>query len=68
MKKTYRIEGMMCNHCRMHAEKALNQLEGVNAVVTLDPPEAVIEFDGTEKPLTELQAALDEEGYKIFDK
>lgn len=27
MKKEYRIEGMMCNHCRMHVEKALNGIE-----------------------------------------
>lgn len=38
MKKEYRIEGMMCNHCRMHVEKALNGIEGLRAVVTLDPP------------------------------
>ena len=40
MKKEYRIEGMMCNHCRMHVEKALNGIEGLRAVVTLDPPAA----------------------------
>lgn len=27
MKKEYRIEGIMCNHCRMHVEKALNGIE-----------------------------------------
>ena len=68
MKKEYTIEGLMCNHCRMHAEKALNQLEGVQATVTLDPPMAVIEFADGEKTLAELQAALDAEGFTIKPK
>ena len=68
MKKEYTIEGMVCNHCRMHAEKALNQLEGVQATVTLDPPMAVIEFADGEKTLAELQAALDAEGFTIKPK
>ena len=68
MKKEYTIEGMMCNHCRMHAEKALNQIEGVQATVTLNPPMAIIEFADGEKPLAELQAALDPEGFTIKDK
>ena len=67
MKKTLKVEGMMCNHCRMHVEKALNSIEGVNATVTLDPPVAVIEFSGDAKPLEDLQAVLAEEGYKISE-
>lgn len=39
----YRIEGMMCDHCRAHVEDALNSIEGVSATVTLDPPLARIE-------------------------
>ena len=67
MKKEYKVEGMMCNHCRMHVEKALNSIEGVHATVTLDPPAAVVEFDGKVKPVEELQAVLTEEGYKITE-
>ena len=37
MKKEFQVEGMMCNHCRMHVEKALNKVEGVQATVTLNP-------------------------------
>ena len=50
MKKEYKVEGMMCNHCRMHVEKAFDAAEGVNATVTLTPPVAVIEFSGDAKP------------------
>ncbi len=35
VKKIIRIDGMMCDHCRMHVEKALNSLEGVSAKVDL---------------------------------
>ena len=67
MKKEFKIEGMSCNHCRMHVEKALNGVEGVKAVVTLDPPVATIEFSGEEKPVEELQKALSEAGdFKII--
>ncbi len=61
MKKTYRVEGMMCQNCRKHVEKALNSMDGVKATVTLDPPQAVVEFDGKERPLGELQAFVTEE-------
>ena len=61
MKKEYRIEGMMCNHCRMHVEKALNGIEGLRAVVTLDPPAATVEFTGREPELAELQRVLGED-------
>ena len=67
MKKEYKVEGMMCDHCRAHVEKALNNIKGVNAIVTLDPPVAVIEYSGDVIPLEELQAALAGEGYKISE-
>ena len=67
MKKTYKVEGMMCNHCRMRVEKALNNIEGVQATVTLDPPVATIEFTGDVKPLAELQAVLSDDGYTISE-
>ena len=68
-KSSYKIEGMMCNHCRMHVEKALNNLEGVRATITLDPPIATIEFtDGKSYTLEELQAQITKEAgdYQIL--
>ena len=65
----YKVEGMMCNHCRMHVEKALNNLEGIRATVTLDPPIATIEFtDGKSYTLEELQAQITKEAgdYQIL--
>ena len=62
MKKEFKVQGMSCNHCRMHVEKALNSLEGVTAVVTLKPAVATVEFSGEEKSLEELQKAVSEAG------
>ena len=61
MEKQFKVSGMMCNHCRMHVEKALNKLEGVNATVTLDPPVATVQFNGKEYTLDELQQQVTEE-------
>lgn len=62
MKQTFKVSGMMCNHCRMHVEKALNKLEGVDATVTLDPPVATIEFTGGKSyTLAELQQQVTDE-------
>lgn len=61
MKKEFKVEGMTCNHCRMHVEKALNSIDGVHATVTLDPPVASVEFSKGEKTLDELQAVVTEE-------
>lgn len=58
MKKEFKVEGMMCNHCRMHVEKALNSMDGVHATVTLNPPVATVEFAAGEKTLDELQAVV----------
>ena len=59
MKQEFKVEGMMCDHCRMHVEKALNSMEGVKATVTLNPPTAVIEAD-REFSVEELQNVITE--------
>ena len=68
MKKTLKIEGMMCPHCEAHAKKALEAVEGVEsaeasfkegcAVVTLseDVDDAV------------LAAAVADAGYTVISK
>lgn len=38
----FKVEGMMCNHCRTHVEQALNSIEGLQASVTLEPPVATV--------------------------
>ena len=56
--KEYKVSGMMCNHCRMHVEQALNSLDGVKAEVSLDPAVARVEFAGKDYTLADLQAVV----------
>ena len=69
MRKQLKVEGMMCNHCRAHVEKALNSIDGVTATVTLDPPVADITFEGNELSTAELQEVVSREAgdYKLVD-
>jgi Cu2+-exporting ATPase len=69
MKKEFKVEGMSCNHCCMAVERALNNIEGVTASVSLEPAIATVEFEGNEKSLEELQKAVSEEGdYTLSQK
>jgi Cu2+-exporting ATPase len=67
MKYTYTITGMSCNGCRTKVEKALNEIDGVEATVSLDPPIATIT---TEKkvPIFKLQKALYAAGNYIISE
>jgi heavy metal translocating P-type ATPase len=65
MKHTYEITGMSCQGCRQSVENALNKVEGVSSVVTLNPPEATITMEN-HVPTEKLQEALSRAGkYKI---
>ena len=67
MKKTLKIEGMMCPRCEAHVKKALEAVEGVlsasadhttdTAVVTLSAP--------VDNAL--LKAAVEDDGYTVLD-
>ncbi|MBQ8229566.1 MAG: heavy metal translocating P-type ATPase [Clostridia bacterium] len=65
MKKTLKIEGMMCQHCVAHVTKALQGVAGVTAVeVNLKKKTAVIELVEEVKDET-LTAAITEAGYEV---
>lgn len=57
MKHTYKITGMSCDGCRTKVEKTLNTIAGVDAQVTLLPPQATISMD-KHIPTEKLQEAL----------
>lgn len=65
MKKTIKIEGMTCGHCKKHVEKALNSIEGIlNVEVDLENNMAT--FDVEDKVTDEIiRTKIDEEGYKV---
>ena len=67
MKKTLSIDGMMCEHCRSHVEKALSAVDGVTSVdVSLENKNAVVSLskDVSNDVLT---AAVTEAGYTVTD-
>ncbi len=57
-KVVYKVKGMMCGHCVMHVQKALETLPGVKANVTLEPAQAEIEFSDKVYDRQELQAVI----------
>lgn len=64
MKKTLKIEGMMCAHCVAHVQKALSKVEGVTSVeVHLKKKTAVVEAENVENET--LIAAVTEAGYEV---
>lgn len=65
MKKTLKIEGMMCQHCVAHVTKALQGVSGVaSVVVELKKKTAVVEL--SEEVANEtLIAAITEAGYEV---
>ena len=67
--RQYQVGGMMCKHCVGRVERALNSIEGVKAEVTLEPPVATVEWEGTPLPIEELQKILIEKGgdYQISE-
>ncbi len=67
MKKTLKIEGMMCGHCEMHVKKALEAIDGVNgAEVSHETGTAVVTLE-KEVPDDVLKQAVAEQGYQVTD-
>ena len=65
MKKTMIIEGMMCEHCKMRVQKALEQLDSVDSVsINLADGEAVVEMK-EEISDSALTATVEKEGYTV---
>ncbi|MGM9639990.1 MAG: heavy metal translocating P-type ATPase [Faecousia sp.] len=67
MKKTLKIEGMMCGHCEMHTKKALEAIDGVtSAEVSHKTGTAVVTLN---KDVSDdvLKQAVAEQGYAVTD-
>lgn len=65
MKKTMKIEGMMCGHCTGRVDKALNALEGVQAEVSLEDKAAYLTITGDVSDET-LKKTVEDEGYQVI--
>lgn len=64
MNKTLTIEGMMCNNCQRHVEKALNAIPGVSAQVDWQAGKATLTCPEDLADQT-LRDAVQEEGYTV---
>ena len=64
MEKKLMIEGMMCNHCVAHVDKALNAIDGVSAQVSLEGKCAVCTLS-KDVPDQVLKDAVTEAGYQV---
>lgn len=63
--RTFHIEGMNCNHCRMSAEKAILSVEGItSATVDLQSGEAQVEGTATSEAIIK---AVEEVGFKCHE-
>ena len=66
MKKVLKIEGMMCHHCTGRVDKALNEMDGVSATVSLEGKSAEVELS---KDISdeELVKVVTDAGYEVVD-
>jgi copper chaperone len=63
---TFRIEGMSCGHCQAAVTKALRGVPGVvHAEVSLEKGEATVTYDPAQVGAKELEASVDEAGYRL---
>ena len=66
MKKTMKIEGMMCGHCTGRVDKVLNAIDGVKAEVSLEDKAAYLEISGDVAD-EQLKSIVEAEGYEVTE-
>lgn len=66
MKKVLKIEGMMCGHCTGRVEKALNDMDGVSATVSLEGKSAEVTLSKDVSD-AELIKTVTDAGYEVVD-
>lgn len=65
MKKTMKIEGMMCEHCEATVKKALESIDGVeNAEVSHEAGQAVVTMN-TDVADADLKKAVEDKDYEV---
>lgn len=63
--KVYEVEGMHCAGCSSAVERSLNQLEGVEASVSLPAESATVTYDPDATPFADLADVVLEAGYRL---
>lgn len=66
MKKTLKIDGMMCSHCTGRVSQALNAIDGVQAEVSLEDQAAYLTLSRDVSDDILIQAVTDA-GYTVTE-
>ena len=66
MKKTLKIDGMMCSHCTGRVSHALNAIDGVSAEVSLEDKAAYVTLSADVADDVLIQAVTDA-GYTVTE-
>lgn len=66
MKKTMKIEGMMCMHCEAHTKKALEAIDGVQSAVASHTDGTAVVTLSKDVDNAALKAAVEEAGYTVL--
>ena len=65
METVIKVEGMMCNHCKMHVEKACKAVPGTtDAVVDLQAKNVTVTGDAD---VAALKQAIADAGYEVVE-
>ncbi len=62
--KTFHVEGMSCDNCRIRVKNALNRIDGISAEVNLKKKLATVRYE-KEVPDEELIEIVQEAGYVL---
>lgn len=65
MEKSYRIEGMTCNHCVAAVTRAIESIPGVERALVSLPDRAVVTLDPEKVTDEQIRKAVEEEGYQV---
>ena len=65
MKKTMKVEGMMCPHCEAHVKKALEALSGVEEAIPSHVKGEVVLKLSADVSDALLKETVEKEGYKV---
>jgi copper chaperone len=63
--KHLRIEGMTCNHCVMAVKKELAKIQGLQ-VINVIVGAAIVAFDDSTDMPAQINAAIEEAGFKLM--
>lgn len=65
-KKTFIVEGMMCENCQYRVERSINAIPGVASKVSWKKKEAVVSL---EQDVADdvIKAAIEKEGYQVVE-